>query len=66
LLIAAAPCWAGHRPPLILLPACLPACSQIKAAGGLKKLLFDWGFARKLFFIKAGYKQSKVGLSGQQ
>eukprot|EP00775_Hariotina_reticulata_P012349 gene12349-12483_t len=36
---------------------------KIKLAGGIKKLLFDWGFARKLFYIKAGFKQDKLVFS---
>lgn len=33
---------------------------QINEAGGVKKLLFNWGFARKLFYIKKGLEQDKV------
>jgi hypothetical protein len=33
---------------------------QINDAGGVKKLLFNWGFARKLFYIKRGLAHDKV------
>jgi hypothetical protein len=33
---------------------------QINDAGGVKKLLFNWGFARKLFYIKRGLEHDKV------
>ncbi|WIA35224.1 hypothetical protein OEZ86_003686 [Tetradesmus obliquus] len=33
---------------------------QINEAGGVKKLLFNWGFARKLFYIKKGLEQDKA------
>jgi long-chain acyl-CoA synthetase len=36
------------------------ALSKIKAAGGLKALLFNWGFARKLWALEAGYPQAKA------
>lgn len=46
-----------------VLPAVHPslACTlQINDAGGVKKLLFNWGFARKLHFLKQGFAQDKV------
>lgn len=33
---------------------------QINDAGGLKKLLFNWGFARKLYYLKEGISHTKV------
>jgi hypothetical protein len=38
------------------------AALQINDAGGVKKLLFNWGFARKLFYIKKGLPHEKVRL----
>lgn len=34
--------------------------TQIDAAGGLKKMLFNWGCRRKSFFMKKGYKQDQA------
>lgn len=31
--------------------------TQIEKAGGVKKLLFNWGFSRKLYFMQNGYGQ---------
>ena len=51
---------------------------QPSPAGGVKKLLFNWGFSRKLYFMQQGYPQagaspffdrlvfSKVGLETSQ
>ena len=36
------------------------ALSKIKAAGGLKAVLFHWGFVRKLWALEAGYPQAKA------
>ncbi|KAF8060497.1 LACS4 [Scenedesmus sp. PABB004] len=33
---------------------------QINEAGGVKKLLFNWGAARKLFYLKQGVPQDKA------
>ncbi|KAG2497767.1 hypothetical protein HYH03_004039 [Edaphochlamys debaryana] len=33
---------------------------QINAAGGLKKALFNWGFNRKLHYLRNGYSQNKA------
>lgn len=33
---------------------------KINDAGGVKKLLFNWGFARKLFYLKQGFKSDKA------
>ncbi len=35
--------------------------SGVKDAGGLKKVLFEWGYNRKLHFMKQGKKQVEVG-----
>ncbi len=34
---------------------------QVEAAGGVKKYLFDWGYARKLHHLQQGYSHDKVG-----
>jgi hypothetical protein len=34
---------------------------QINEAGGLKKLIFNYGYARKLYFLSRGFNQDKVG-----
>jgi hypothetical protein len=34
---------------------------QVNAGGGLKKMLFDWGYSRKLHYLKQGKKQDEVG-----
>ena len=36
------------------------ALAKIKAAGGLKALLFHWGFARKLWALETGYPQHRA------
>jgi long-chain acyl-CoA synthetase len=33
----------------------------VKEAGGLKKVLFEWGYNRKLHYMKLGKKQVEVG-----
>ena len=33
---------------------------QIAAAGGLKKLLYSWGYARKLHFMRAGFAHDQA------
>jgi long-chain acyl-CoA synthetase len=32
----------------------------VNEAGGIKKLLFNWGCARKLFYMQKGFKQDKA------
>jgi hypothetical protein len=32
----------------------------VNEAGGIKKLLFNYAMARKLFFLRQGYDQSKA------
>lgn len=34
---------------------------QVNEAGGIKKLLFNYAMARKLYFLRQGYNQDKVG-----
>lgn len=35
-------------------------CLQVNEAGGIKKMLFNYAMARKLFFLRKGYNQDKV------
>ena len=37
---------------------------QINTAGGVKKMLFNWGVARKLWFLKQGAPCAKVSEEG--
>ena len=35
--------------------------NKVKDGGGIKAFLFNWGFNRKLHFLKEGYPCDKVG-----
>ena len=38
-------------------------CSQVKADGGLKGFLFNWGYKRKLYYLEEGRSYKTVRLS---
>jgi hypothetical protein len=35
---------------------------QIKKGGYVKKMLFNWGFQRKLFFMRQGHSYATVSI----
>lgn len=69
------PCGRGPRPGPRTRAACNQSCerephelpflcptpTQITGAGLIKRALFNWGYNRKLYFMKNGYPQAKVG-----
>mgnify|MGYP001807633433 CR=1 FL=1 len=48
-------------PPLLPPHPTSPHLSQINGAGLIKRSLFNWGFSRKLYFLRQGYAHNKVG-----
>jgi len=51
----------GSGWPVLKVAGPAPPHVQIQSAGGIKKMLFNWAFARKLHFMKGGAPQAKVG-----